>query len=255
MATTAIGGRVISLGSVDSTNNYAADLLAGGGVHHGTVILAREQTAGRGQRGRVWRSGDGLDLTASVILVPEHMRVSDQFGLSKLVAVAVHDVVAGSLIAAGRDPVGVRIKWPNDVLVDRHKIAGILIKNEVMGSLIRSSVVGIGLNVNSLEWEEGLLATSLRQETGREEAVDAVLERLCLRLEELWATFDPQAPSLSERYGSLLWSRGRFVALERDGEPWTARPMDVDADGRLLVEDTEGSVHAYGLERLRFGPR
>lgn len=255
MAASAIGERIITLGSVDSTNNYAADLLAGGGMHHGTVILAHEQTAGRGQRGRTWRSGEGLDLTASVILVPDHMRVSDQFALSKMVAVAVHDVVAATLIGVGRDPGEVRVKWPNDVLVGRRKIAGILIKNEIMGSLIRTCVVGIGLNVNSKEWEEDLMATSLRLETGRKHQVEEVLERLCLRLQELWSGTGLADPGLAERYGSLLWARGRFADLELDGRPFTGRPIDVDAEGRLIVEDEAGTVRALGLERLRFGPR
>jgi BirA family transcriptional regulator, biotin operon repressor / biotin---[acetyl-CoA-carboxylase] ligase len=250
-----IGRTFIELDSVDSTNKHAAELLAGGKIGHGAVIMAHAQTAGRGQRGRTWFSSSGLDLTASVVLVPQGMKLSAQFDLAKLVAVAVHDVVSGSFVDAGRDPAPVRIKWPNDVLVDRRKIAGILIKNEVVGTLVQSCVVGIGLNVNSTDLDIDINATSLLLETGREEKVREVLERICERLDVRWTEFLQGGRSIAEVYSGLLWARGRFSEFTLDGAPFTGRPLDVDDDGRLIVEDHMGAVNAYGLERLRFAAR
>lgn len=255
MATRVIGQQFIELSSVDSTNKYAAEQLALRKLRHGAVILAHEQTAGRGQRGRVWRSGGGLDLTASVVLIPQRMRVSGQAVLSKMAALAVHDVVAEVLRRSGVPADPVRIKWPNDVLVDRRKISGILIKNEVVGTLVQSCVVGVGLNVNSTALDADINATSLRLETGREQDRRAVLEMLCDRLEAWWARLEAEDPGIGEAYAERLWSRGRFASFERDGVPFTGRPVDVDADGRLLVEDEAGHVQAYGTERLRFAPR
>jgi BirA family transcriptional regulator, biotin operon repressor / biotin---[acetyl-CoA-carboxylase] ligase len=256
MGTPTIGHRFVELSTVDSTNKYAADLLVAKNVVHGTVILAHEQTEGRGQRGRLWRSAAGLDIAASTVLLPEHLPAGEQFVLAKIAALAVHDVVTDAMrVSVGRSADRVRIKWPNDVLIDRRKVAGILIANEVVGGFVVSSVLGIGINVNSSELDAEFHATSLRMETGMEVDRQALVKDLCARLEHWWQAHLVQDPVLSARYSELLWSKGRFADFELDGQPFSARPMDVDGDGRLLVEDERGTVAAYGLERLRFGQR
>lgn len=256
MRTKIIGQQLIELYSVDSTNKHAAELLAQHKVAHGAVILAHEQTAGRGQRGRIWRSGASLDLTISAILQFEHLKASEQFALAKIASLAVHDVVSSAMkVAVDRGSDLVRIKWPNDVLIDRRKVSGILIKNDIVGGLVMNSVVGIGINVNSGDLDAEFNATSLRMETGLEHDRSALLEHLCQRLEyqmDLWQN-DPDG--MGRAYTGLLWSRGRFANFELDGQPYSARPMDVDEDGRLLVEDEDGKVQVFGYDRLRFAAR
>ena len=201
----------------------------------------------RMSRPRVGASGEDLelgrrqDLTFSIVLQPQVLKASGQFMLAKLAALAVHDVVAGQLkMGRGQADEEVRIKWPNDVLVERRKIAGVLIRTEVQGERVTSAVVGIGLNVNSTELEAELGATSLRLETGREQDREALLGEICLRFEHHLATFrsGDQAWAAS-LYGTALrpWALGR---PELDGEPFRARPVDVDEQGRLLVEDEAG---------------
>ncbi|MEO8068022.1 MAG: biotin--[acetyl-CoA-carboxylase] ligase [Flavobacteriales bacterium] len=249
MSGRSIGKEVIELVSVGSTNKEAAELLAMSQAAHGTVILAHEQTDGRGQRGRSWSSGAGLDLTFSVVLLPKRLKATDQFALAKVAALAVHEVVQAHV----RNET--RIKWPNDVLVDRRKIAGILIKNEVVGGLVQSVIVGVGLNVNSKELDEAYLPTSLRLETGKEHDRMALLQELLDALERRWKQWQGGVPGIAEDYSALLWAKGRWTPFELNGTRITARPVDVDADGRLIVETEDGKVAAYGLERLRFAGR
>ncbi|MFT3886329.1 MAG: biotin--[acetyl-CoA-carboxylase] ligase [Flavobacteriales bacterium] len=250
-----VGRQFIELASVDSTNKYAAARLAAGGLRHGAVILAHSQVAGVGQRGRVWQMAPGLDIALSVVLLPDALPVAVHFAVSKMAALAVHDVVAEALVAAGRSADAVRIKWPNDILVGRRKVSGILISNEVTGSFVQACIVGVGLNVNSTDLDEAFAATSLRTETGHEVDRMAFVERLCQRIEERWDRLvsDPQA--LDADYAARLWMKGRFADLELDGRSYQARPVDVEPDGRLLVEEPGGAVLAYGLDRLRFAPR
>lgn len=255
MRTRIIGQQFIRLAKVDSTNKYAADLLAANKAAHGTVVLADEQTAGRGQRGRIWRSAPGLDIATSVLLLPNGLKATDQFLLAKVAALAVHDVVAEAMRMAIGRPDRVRIKWPNDILIDRRKVAGILIKNDVVGGLVMNTVIGVGINVNSSELDAEFNATSLRMETGVEQDRMALLEQFCIRLEHWWEVSTSRPVDLDDRYRELLWSKGRFAELELDGTPITARPVDVGPDGRLLVELESGEVAAFGLERLRFAPR
>jgi BirA family biotin operon repressor/biotin-[acetyl-CoA-carboxylase] ligase len=245
----ALGGPFIELPSVESTNKTAAELLRLSKLRHGSVILAHEQTAGRGQRGRQWISAPGRDLALSIVVAPPALRADGQFVLAKLAALAVHDTVA-SLV-----PGEVRIKWPNDVLVDRRKVAGILIENELAGERVAWSIIGIGLNVNSTDLPEELAATSLALERGGELDRMAVLDTLLQRFKALWDAWTTGSLDWEAAYTDRLWSRGRWADLLLDGQPVQGRPVDVDGQGRLLVEMPGGGVGAFALDRLRFAPR
>lgn len=247
-STSFVGRQFIELGIAESTNKTAAEMLARGELVHGAVILAHEQTAGQGQRGRTWSSAKGLDLTFSVVLFPAVLKADRQFILSKVAALAVHDVVRSMVKAE------VKIKWPNDILVERRKIAGILIQNDLMGENVSSSVIGIGLNVNNTVFDEGILATSMALECGGTADRWHVLSRLCERLEERWKDVE-HGDDLSGPYAAELWARGRWTEMTLDGASIMARPMDVDPSGRLILELEGGQVQAYGLERLRFAGR
>jgi BirA family biotin operon repressor/biotin-[acetyl-CoA-carboxylase] ligase len=245
-----IGGRLIELDAVESTNKTAAELIALSAASHGTVILARSQTAGRGQRGRVWQSGDGLDLTLSIVLQPAGLRAEEQFSIAKLAALAVRDTVAAFVHGAE-----VRVKWPNDVLVERRKVAGILIECDLVGDLVRSAVVGVGLNVNSSDFPEELAATSLLLAGGAPFDLGVVLEALLNSFRVRYAEWEAEPRALDAAYATALWARGRWAELLLDGSPVLLRPMDVDRHGRLLVEHDDGRVAGYGLDRLRFAAR
>lgn len=254
--TNQIGKHFIELPTVDSTNRYAAELMARGEAGHGTAILAHEQTAGKGQRGRVWRSTAGQDIALSVVLVPKDLPAQDQFILAQIAALAVHDVVADALrITVDGGASRVRIKWPNDVLIDRRKVAGILIENEIVSGSVAGTIIGVGINVNTHELDADLNATSLRIETGTAHDRMAIVTDLLARLQHYWDRWQAGDPQVRMRYVELLWARGRFTEFELNGEPFTGRPMDVDAGGRLLVEDDRGRVKAYDLDQLRFAPR
>ncbi len=244
-----IGHPIITFDTLESTNKTAAELLSLSKVQHGAVILAREQTSGLGQRGRSWISKAGADLMMSVVLKPPVLRAEDQFILSKVVSLAVRDVAER---ITGSD---VRIKWPNDILVDRRKLAGILIKNDVVGDLVTSSVVGVGINANSSEFPEELVATSLFNETGRLMDLGELLTGVCAALNHWWGCWQEDPAGLDSHYCERLWARGRWAEVVLDGASTQARPMDVDRHGRLIVELEGGKVAAYGLDRLRFAAR
>lgn len=243
------GSNVLTYDRLESTNKTAADLLSNAKVAHGAVILAREQTDGRGQRGSSWRAAPGQDLTLSIVAEPKALRADAQFVLGKIAALAVYDVVRA------RVPEHVRIKWPNDVLVERRKIAGILIKNDLVGELVLHSIIGIGLNVNSTDHDEELLATSLVRETGHPCDVPEVMQDLLDRFNHWWAKWEAAPEEGLVSYSDRLWTRGRWADMLLDGAPIKARPMDVDLLGRLIVEREDGLVSAFGTDRLRFAGR
>jgi BirA family transcriptional regulator, biotin operon repressor / biotin---[acetyl-CoA-carboxylase] ligase len=247
-ATRVFGRQLVELAVAESTNKTAAELFSRSQLSHGAAILAHEQTAGQGQRGRTWESAPERDLTFSLVLRPTYLRADRQFILSRISALAVHDVVAATVKGAAA------IKWPNDILVERRKIAGILIQNDLLGELVSNSIVGIGLNVNSTRFPEDLLATSLALECGH--ALDRwkLLEMLCERFEARYDQWSGGA-DLSSEYVERLWARGRWAEMILDGGSIIARPVDVDEAGRLIIELEDGGVQAFGLERLRFAGR
>jgi BirA family biotin operon repressor/biotin-[acetyl-CoA-carboxylase] ligase len=223
-----------------STND---DLLAAArsGAAEGRVIVAEEQTGGRGRRGRAWHSPPGANLYLSVLLRPGSASAAALPPLSLVAGLAVAEAVAE--LAPEIAP---RLKWPNDVLVGGRKLAGIL--NEAVdcpGSGL-ALVVGVGLNVNQEAFPDELreIATSLRLETGRPHVraplAAAVLRRLHACLAQVGE--EGLAPLLS-RWASRSSTLGRRVRCQ-DGPEGVATGLA--PDGALLVTDDAGTLHQVG---------
>src|ERR1700741_5411456 len=145
METLFIGQNLVQLDAVASTNTYAMQLLKDVKVIEGTVITAENQTEGKGQRGNTWKAEPSMNLTFSVVLFPDFLSSSDHFYLSKITALALYDSLSELFDPSQHD---IKIKWPNDILVNEEKIAGILIENVFRLGKLQQSVVGVGLNVN-----------------------------------------------------------------------------------------------------------
>lgn len=241
-----IGNDIIELDTIPSTNNYAADLLRTTNVQNGTVILAHEQTAGRGQRGKDWHSSSGQDLTFSIVLYPEALPAVKQFYLSRVVALGIFDHLK-TLVNTD-----VSIKWPNDIFVDDKKICGILIENELNSSEVSQSIVGIGLNVAFAEASVDFIHTSLQFEMhGELEKMDllqGMLAAINKRYQELRSG---KFVRLARDHANALYLKGRWTAFDLRGDVVRARILDVEEDGRLTIETEAGKVVSEGLGKLR----
>jgi BirA family biotin operon repressor/biotin-[acetyl-CoA-carboxylase] ligase len=140
-----VGKELIYLPTCHSTNLTAHDYLSKSS-NEGLVIITANQTAGKGQRGNNWESEPGSNLTFSIILYPSFLEVRNQFYLSKIISLAIIDVLTTKL---GEK---IKIKWPNDIYFDDKKLGGILIENILTGHKLKASIIGIGLNVNQTEF-------------------------------------------------------------------------------------------------------
>lgn len=162
---------IIELDTVDSTNDEAKRKLAG--VGHLTVITAKYQTRGRGQRDNEWKSREGENLLFSVVLKYAEsslqMPASSQLALSGMVALSVVDMLESLNVQA-------KIKWPNDIYVGERKVCGVLIENSVCGKYLSTSIVGVGINVNQTEFDEDIPnPVSIAQCVGRPISTEKVL--------------------------------------------------------------------------------
>lgn len=172
-----LGKQLIYMPTCHSTNDIAIELLEKPDTHEGCIVITDNQTAGKGQRGNVWISAPGLNLTYSVILKPTTLLIKDQFIFNMAVSLSIVDVLDKMLPDAI-----VKIKWPNDIYVDEKKIGGILIENTLEPPFMKTSVVGIGLNVNQRKFSLEKI-TSLALLTNKEISLERLLENLILSLE------------------------------------------------------------------------
>ena len=228
---------ILWLDSVDSTNTEAFRRLPE--LASGTVLAAREQTAGRGQRGNSWFTEPGTNLTFSIVLKFGRDALGDlPLSCAHWLNYLTSDVVAGFLEENGVHAV---VKWPNDVYVNRRKICGILIENSLKGVNVDASVIGVGINVNQQAFPQLANATSLSCCTGKTYDLPAALEQvMAIFTRQLPALFDEKRrQELFEAYSSRLFQHGvkaRYRDLLLD-EEFTGVIESVAPDGRLCVFD------------------
>lgn len=279
------GEPLVALDSTSSTNDLALDAERDG-APEGATFLAREQTRGRGRRDNGWWSAPGDNLTCSLLLRPE-LEAARVAALPLVVGLAVREVVARRLEGRWAAP-PVLVKWPNDVWVGSRKIAGILVESRLRGDIVSAAIVGIGLNVRTLDFPEELAgrATSLDRELGRRKA--PIVEVVSKTAQDLMTSQVPHTTadeatsetsleellvelleSLTSRYERLRSSgfgsfvpeldvcdalRGRYV---RTGDV-EGTATGVSATGALRVVDTRGVqhlVHAGHVEIVDEGHR
>ncbi|HEY6493437.1 MAG TPA: biotin--[acetyl-CoA-carboxylase] ligase [Trebonia sp.] len=233
---------------VASTGSTNADLLARAvaapELPEGQVLVAEEQTAGRGRLGRTWTSVPGASLTFSVLLRPASVPAGRRGWLPLLTGMAVAAAVRSVTVEAAGGAVEAVLKWPNDVLVGDRKLAGILAEQSPDGAAV---VVGVGLNVATPAEglpvsPAGLPATSLLVE-GASVAREALLLEVLRQLERRYAPFradpDPAGTGLLAEYRALCGTLGRQVRVELPaGRAVAGTATDIDADGRLLIAES-----------------
>lgn len=238
---------------IDSTNRYLVDE-ARAGAPHGLVAVAKHQTEGRGRLGRRWEAPPGANLLVSVLLRPRASLTGDLVPDLHAFTVAVALAAAEACMeVAGVDP---DLKWPNDLVVDDRKLAGVLAEAVAAGriaeavgagSFAPAVVVGLGLNVcwpepGSDAAADALGATSLYRLTGAPVDCDlllqGVLEHLALRISDL---FEPGGPERqAEEYRTRCATVGRLVTVEEHSESFTGRACGVSDQGHLLVDTASG---------------
>ncbi|MCD7963178.1 MAG: biotin--[acetyl-CoA-carboxylase] ligase [Rikenellaceae bacterium] len=222
---------------VASTNNQAADSKYG----HGDIIITDYQTLGRGQRGNKWSSTSGENLMFTVVLEPACLPAELQFYISKIVPLAIIKVLEDFGIP-------VKIKWTNDVYVDDKKIAGILIENDIMGTVISRSIAGVGLNVNQTQFDPTLPnPVSLQMITGIEYDRAEVLDKFIHYFIHYFNKMESQDyDSINEEYLRNLYRRDeehRFVLP--GGGIINGVIRNVKETGELIVEHSGNGIRFY----------
>ena len=231
------GAQIVYYEETDSTNNRAKD--AGEkGIGHGTLFVADRQSAGKGRRGRRWVSPSGTSIYMSLLLRPEIAPNSAPM----LTLVMGLSVAEGIRKVTGMDA---GIKWPNDIVINKKKICGILTEMAAEMEYISYVVIGVGINVNQREFPSEIrnMATSLCVEDGhtyqRSEIVAAVLEQF----EKNYKTFteSKDLSGIQDAYNAILVNRGQEVKVLEPGNEYEAFAEGINKTGELIVALPDGS--------------
>ena len=242
------GSQLIEIDEVDSTNIHAQDLLKNQKVLEGAIITANFQTKGRGQMGTSWYSEKGQNLLFSLIHTPTALPLEMQFYLSKVVALGIVSFLNEITIT------NAKIKWPNDIYVGDKKVCGILIENNSRGYCLESSIVGIGLNVNQLDF--GVYddsATSLRLLFGKVMETSLILNKLLNNLEFWYMKLKEGAYQIiDEEYYRKLLFYNKWTHFEVKEKRILRKIIQVNSLGNICLENGDGQTEVYGMKELKF---
>jgi len=228
-----------------STNSLALELCQQSYAHEGSLIITNNQTSGRGQRGNTWESQPGMNLTFSLILKPTFLAVKDQFLLSMVTSLAIHDYLFNTSGAS------VFIKWPNDILINEQKICGTLIETQLMGEQFSAAVIGIGLNVNQRQFTAPT-ATSLNLVMNQVLDLQNVLEELLSSLESRYLQLrHGRVKEIKEDYLKHLYRLNQQHIFRSGDDQVTGRILGVDEQGmlRVMMRDEE---KIFGIKEISF---
>ncbi|MGD9557344.1 MAG: biotin--[acetyl-CoA-carboxylase] ligase [Mangrovibacterium sp.] len=242
-----IGHTVITARTVESTNNYAISQCAGNEIEEGTVFLAYEQTAGRGQIHNRWESEAGMNLTFSIVLKPSFLEIQKQFMLSKAVSLGLVDFLS-------RYTEDVKIKWPNDIYAGDGKICGILIENAIMAGTISQSVVGIGLNINQTRFlSPAPNPVSLKMITGRDYDLDVLVKELLSEIDRSYGCLrEGRFRELDEAFHARLYRLNEWHPYRDAAHQYTGMITGVNPIGQLRIREEDGPEHAYHFKEVEY---
>ncbi len=237
-----------SLERVGSTNAFLLDLPES--ERSGLVVFAHEQHSGKGMGANTWESQPGKNLTFSMGVDMSFMKASDQFLLSQAVPLGLLDVLDAVLPSEQ-----LMLKWPNDLVYAGGKLCGILINSTIHGSMMGVSIIGVGLNVNQIEFQPWPThPVSLKMILGKELSLDPLLHQLVDAVDfRIGMLRTPEGiDNLKVDYLRRLYRYRQWAEYEVDGVLVKRFITGLDPFGRLVTLDECGAEHVYDIKEIRF---
>ncbi len=235
---------LIHLEKVGSTNLHASALLSGKQLSGPSVILTDYQTDGMGQGGNSWESEPSQNLLFSVVIFPERFKAKNQFYLSKITAISLREMLSAHISQ-------VKIKWPNDILVHKLKISGVLIENILKSDLIASSIIGVGVNVNQSVFS--VPATSLKNQSGKEFSRQELLNRF-LEIFHFWyeILLGGDFAQVDLEYYKNFFGFQEWLKFSWGGVEFEGFIEGVENDGYLVLKSRDGKIFKFGFREVEF---
>lgn len=238
---------VIKLSAIDSTNDYLKELSRTQIVENFTTVVANKQTKGRGQMGAAWVSEEGKNLITSILIKDILQDVDEIFHLNVAVALSIFEVLKAN------DLPNLAIKWPNDIMSEQKKIAGILIENSIKSDGKIESVVGIGLNVNQKSFENLPKASSMAVVTNSEFDLDEILNQLIFQIKKNCSLIlTKQTDRLWQDYHCNLYKINVPLAFEDANQhKFMGIIQGVSTNGLLEIKLEDDSIKSFGIKEVQ----
>ena len=238
---------IIKLNATNSTNTYLKNLLKEKQVKDLSCIWALSQTQGRGQQGAKWISEPGKNLTFSVLKKFENLPSEYHFLLNMEVSLAIFRALKKLYIP------DLAVKWANDILSSKKKICGILIENTLHKEQISSSIIGIGLNVNQVFFNDLPNVSSLQKIMGHPFDLEEVLLLICQELEVSLKSLSPtRFETMLDEYHTHLFRKDKPSTFEYpNGERLMGYIRGVSHNGQLQVEQEDALMSSFSLKEIK----
>lgn len=239
-----IGQYSLFLEETDSTNSALKLWLERESLPEGAMVYTHYQTAGRGQENSHWESLPGQNLLLSILLYPSFLNIDEQVWLNLCACLAVQKTVKE---LSGQTTF---IKWPNDIFVDHHKIAGILIENVLQGTKIKYSIVGVGLNLNQMQFSFPQ-ASSVKNVSGLNQDLAEARAVLGKHFTETYRMLKGKQWSYFwDTYHANLYAKGQLALFEAKGKQFEGEVMGIDKKGRLHIY-TNDEVRSFANKEVK----
>lgn len=238
--------QIIKLDATDSTNDYLKRLSVQKSLEDFTTIVTEHQLKGKGQMGTLWQTEKGKNLTFSTFKKFDSLKLSKQFAVSMCVSLAIFDSLQQFQVP------DLAIKWPNDIMSGRKKICGILIENSIGGDAIKSSIIGIGLNVNQTSFNDLEKASSLKLVCDKNFDLDYLLTTILNELQQKISWYSEMGyDQLKLSYEKYLFRKNRTTTFKSArNDLFNGIIRGISAMGHLQVEMENGKIKEYQLKQI-----
>lgn len=242
-----IENRIVRIQMTDSTNNYANQQIRVNHIPEGTVFLTYEQTSGRGQMKNIWESESGKNLTFSLVLYPGFLEIRRQFMLSKVVTLGIYKAISKYVSQ-------LKIKWPNDIYVGNMKLGGILIENSIMNGLIKSSVIGIGLNVNQTVFTSPAPnPVSLQLLTNQHYDCEKILTEIISGIDDYYKLLSlGEEEQIDSEFIACLYRLNEKHRFRTEDDDFVGEIVGVNEIGQLLIKNPDGQIQEFHFKEVEF---
>jgi BirA family biotin operon repressor/biotin-[acetyl-CoA-carboxylase] ligase len=239
--------KLIKLDAIDSTNDFLKRLSAEQILENYTVVTAESQTRGKGQMGAKWVSEAGKNLIFSVLVNNTLKNINQIFDLNIAVTLSILTALEKNYIP------NLSIKWPNDILSDNKKVAGILIENTLKNNGEIISIIGVGLNVNQLNFEELPKASSLAVIMNQNFDKEVILNQFIECLKSNFNLIQKNSTSLLwENYNKYLFKKGVPMAFSLPNETkFMGIIQGVNSSGKLEVKLENNTIETFGIKEIQ----
>ena len=240
-----MGQEAYFLDQTTSTNDWMWQFVKARTPAEGAMVFTYFQAQGKGRMAKVWNSNKGENILCSFFLKPAFISLQQQASLNFSIALAVADTFSAFLTDS------ILLKWPNDIICDNKKLAGILIENTIKGDKIENVVIGIGMNINQKEFDHEPLAASIFMLKGQFTPLEDVLAKLAQNLEKQYLRLrTAHHQTIIDEYNRRLYGKNTVVTIKTDNELAEGILKEVAADGEIEIV-TSGEVKRYHYNNVK----